>query len=335
MGKKTCLKNVISLFILFGIAWPIHSSFAQCQKPKDYPNRPLEIIVPWGTGGGADQFSRAIAHPLEKIIGKPIKVTNKPGAATITGLTHYMSMPADGYSIFFLTNDTLIGMVAGRTSYNFDDLLYLMRGQYATEMFFAHKKDQRFKNFKDVVTYAKSHPQKPLSCAMAGAGGIDEVMISIVLKQLNIEFKLIPYTKPGERYSSLAGRHVDLLIEEPGDVRSFIEGGIFRPLIAFSDKKLEGFENLMISKDINVDLPMARWRGLALKKGTPKDVARYLECTVREAFETKSYQDYQKKVWMHLVEGWMGTKDFTSYAKKEYDIYKRVLKELGYKVRKD
>ena len=170
---------MVGVFMTFMLLYP-KPLIAQCQKPGAYPSRPLEIIVPWGTGGGADQFSRAIAHPMEKIIGKPIKVTNMPGAATITGLTHYMSMPADGYSLFFLTNDTLIGMVSGRTSYRYKDLVYLMRGQYSTEMFFAHKNDERFKNFQDVITYAKAHPEKPLTCAMAGAGGIDDFVSSIV-----------------------------------------------------------------------------------------------------------------------------------------------------------
>ncbi|MBN2568742.1 MAG: tripartite tricarboxylate transporter substrate binding protein [Deltaproteobacteria bacterium] len=326
-GKITVIGIIAFIFVICPQVIP-----AQCKAPAGYPSKPLEIIVPWGTGGGADQFSRAIAQPLEKVLGKQIKITCMPGAATITGLTHYMSLPADGYSIFFLTNDTLIGMVGGRTDYRYKDLVYLMRGQYATEMLFAHKQDKRFKSFKDVISYVKAHPEETITCGMAGAGGIDEVMLSIILEQAGIKLKLMPYTNPGERYAALAGRHIDILLEEPGDVRSFITGGIYQPLIAFADKRLEGFEDVITSKELNIDLPMARWRGLAIKAGTPPEIVKYLECATREAFKSKAYQDYQKKVWMHFIDGWMGTDQFSSYAKKEYDIYGEVLQQLGYKV---
>lgn len=332
MRKRKYGKLAVIGIILFVLALCPSMVLAACKAPAGFPSKPLEIIVPWGTGGGADQFSRAIAQPLEKILGKPIKVTNMPGAATITGLTHYMTLPADGYSLFFMTNDTLIGMVNGRTDYRYKDLTYLMRGQYATEMLFAHKKDDRFKSFKDVISYVKAHPNETITCGMAGAGGIDEVMLSLILKQAGIKLKLMPYTKPGERYASLAGRHVDILLEEPGDVRSFIKGGIFQPLIVFSDTRLEGFEDIITSKEMNIDLPLARWRGLAIKSGTPPEIVKYLECTIKEAFNSKHYQDYQKRVWMHFIDGWMGTDQFSDYAKKEYDVYGDVLKELGYKV---
>ena len=64
-----------------------------------YPERPIELVVPWGPGGGADQLARLISKLMEPIIGQSIPVVNVPGGTGATGMAKLMSTPADGYSM--------------------------------------------------------------------------------------------------------------------------------------------------------------------------------------------------------------------------------------------
>ena len=73
---------------------------------EKYPSRPIEFIVPWGPGGGADQVSRKAAQLVEKDLGASMPVINVPGATGQTGLNKMLQAPADGYTISIMTGDT-------------------------------------------------------------------------------------------------------------------------------------------------------------------------------------------------------------------------------------
>src|SRR5579872_4756023 len=64
-----------------------------------YPERPIELIVPWGPGGGADQLARLVSKLMEPMLGQGIPVVNVPGGTGATGMAKLMSAPADGYSM--------------------------------------------------------------------------------------------------------------------------------------------------------------------------------------------------------------------------------------------
>src|SRR5512132_3928518 len=67
--------------------------------PAGYPERPIELIVPWGPGGGADQLARLVSKLMEPMLGQGIPVINVPGGTGATGMAKILAAPADGYSM--------------------------------------------------------------------------------------------------------------------------------------------------------------------------------------------------------------------------------------------
>ena len=89
------LSFVIGLALIVGLFLP--SIVQAMEKPGGFPSRPLTMIVPYGTGGGSDQLTRAMTAALERVIKVPITVVNKPGGGGVAGLSDFFAARADGY----------------------------------------------------------------------------------------------------------------------------------------------------------------------------------------------------------------------------------------------
>ena len=95
---------------------------AAAQAQEKYPSRPIEFIVPWGPGGGADQVARKAAQLMEKDLGASLPVINVPGATGQTGLTKMLAAPADGYSMSIMTGDTFGLLTDASTKWSLKDI---------------------------------------------------------------------------------------------------------------------------------------------------------------------------------------------------------------------
>jgi tripartite-type tricarboxylate transporter receptor subunit TctC len=86
---------------------------------EKYPSRPIEFIVPWGPGGGADQVARKSSQLMEKDLGVSLPVINVPGATGQTGLTKMLTSAPDGYTISVMTGDTFGLLTDSATKWKF------------------------------------------------------------------------------------------------------------------------------------------------------------------------------------------------------------------------
>lgn len=116
----------------------------------DYPERPVEVIVPWGVGGGSTQFARVLTQATEKFLGKPLPIINIPGGGGNIGMIEYLKRPADGYSIMSVNSDIIIATVLGTYKHTWDELNYIVRTTSAENWIFVGK-DNPFTKFEDVV----------------------------------------------------------------------------------------------------------------------------------------------------------------------------------------
>ena len=107
-------------FVVFGFAASIVTP--QVHAQERYPSRPIELVVPWGPGGGADQLARKIAPGLEKALKVSLPVINVAGATGQTGLNKMLTAPADGYSVSVFIADTLAVQLDPKTKWKLTDM---------------------------------------------------------------------------------------------------------------------------------------------------------------------------------------------------------------------
>ncbi len=259
---------------------------------ENYPQRPIETIVPWGPGGGADQLARKIGKLLEADLKTSFPALNVPGATGNAGMTKLLAAPADGYSIAILIGDTAATLISGGARWKLPDVTPLGILMRQNSGLFVQQAS-RFKTWNDVVTEAKAKPGT-IKVAILGFGSIDDMTVSYLAGK-GVTLVPVPYASPGERYTSILGGHVDLLFEQAGDIHSFLASKQVRPLLFFSEDRLEGFADIPSSKEAGLEIYLPQFRSIVTKAGTDPQRVKLLADAIAKAASTPEYAAFLKE----------------------------------------
>ena len=256
---------------------------------QDFPSRPVDMVVNFGPGGGADGMGRTVARLLSPIIGVPVPASNVSGAAGNTGLTTVANAEADGYTIGTMTGLTVSSWASGMGELTPDDFSYLGIVQSSPSMLFAPA-DSQFQNYQDLLDYTAANPGK-VRVATAGLGTLDDLTVKF-LGTKGHEMKNVPYAKPAERYISPLGGHTELLYEEPGDVVQFLEAGQMRPLVVFREERHSRFPDVPTSYEFGHEISFPNWRGIVTSASVPAERIQVLNEAMSEVVVHSDWKEY-------------------------------------------
>jgi tripartite-type tricarboxylate transporter receptor subunit TctC len=262
-----------------------------------YPERPVEIIVPFGPGGGADQMARMIGKLLEKELGVSFPVINSPGAVGAVGITKLQAAPADGHSLVVMTGEVVALAAQPKPKWTLKDVIpvaILMRQPSGLFV----KADGPFKTWADVEAAAKAKPGA-LKVANNGFGSPDDIVVSFLAGK-GVRMTTVPYAKPGERYSSLLGGHTDVLYEQAGDLRTFIESSQMRPVIFFGGQRMPQFQDVPASKELGLDIELDQIRMIAIRADTDPGKVKKLAAALERAAASPEFRDYNENQWAEV-----------------------------------
>ena len=228
-----------------------------------YPSRPIEFIVPWGPGGGADQVARKLGQLLEPELKVSLPVINVAGATGQTGHAKLMAANADGYTVEVMTGDTFALLADPNAKLKLADFIPLgVVIQQASGFFSAE--NGPLKTWADVEKAAK---ERPLKVAVTGFNSPDDITVNYFVAK-GLQLNSVPYAKPGERYTSILGGHADLLYEQAGDVRNLVDTKQIRPLVLFYGSKVADFPNVPVSTSLGHNITLPQFRVILVKAGT-------------------------------------------------------------------
>ena len=266
-----------------GLALAPRLAFAQGK----YPSRPVDFVVPWGAGGGADQLARRLGTLLEKELGTSFPILNIPGATGNTGMAKLLSSDADGHSIGVFIADTLGTLAGGKGRYKLADLAPLgVMIRQPSGLFV--KSDAKWKTFDELLDDAK---KTEIKVGITGFGGPDEFHV-LKFNEKGARFRPVPFAKPGERYASVLGGHAAVVIEQAGDVRSFLDSKQMRPIVFFADQPQVGYESVALAKSHGVTLAISQFRAIVMRAGTdPKQLAA-ISAAVDKAAQSAEFKKY-------------------------------------------
>jgi tripartite-type tricarboxylate transporter receptor subunit TctC len=256
---------------------------------EQYPTRPIEFIVPWGPGGGADQLARKAGKLMEEDLKTSFPVVNVPGATGNSGMAKLLAGTADGYSISILTWDTYALLATTNTRWGLKDIIpvALMIKQPSA---FLTASNGPLKTWADVEREAK---KRPLKVAVTGFGSPDEITVNYFIAR---GFKLVsvPFANPGERYTSVLGGHADVLYEQIGDVRSFVDSKQIQPVIVFGEKRFGPFPEVPASKELGYDITLPQRRAVIMKAGTDPKKVKIISDELAKVAASAEYKAYLK-----------------------------------------
>lgn len=310
---------------------PLLAGAQDIPKPEGFPERPITLIVPYGAGGGSDQLSRAMADAIESAAGVTFQVVNKPGGGGRAAIPDFMTAPADGYTVMEHIDDAATLYASGKITENpAVDWVPLAMAQITFSQLYIRPDDDRFSDWPSFLAYAQAHPGEVSIANVGNVGSMERINMLMLEQALGFKTKQISFDKPAERYAALIGGHVDALFEQPGDVRSFLDSGQMKPILTFLDSRPDAFADVPTHRDVGADFDaLLRFRGFYAKKGIPADRLAYLEQIFNAGFQQDSFQAFNKKKYMNLINSYRNSEDSITLLNGAVETYQAVYKELG------
>jgi len=243
------------------------------------PTKPIEFVVPAGTGGGADQMARVIAGIIDKhkLSPRPLIVINKAGGAGAEGFLHVKGKKGDAHTLIITLSNLFTTPLAQQTPFNWKDLTPVARMALDQFVLWVNA-DSPYKTAKEYLAAAKENSGKPAQMKMGGTGSKQEdQIITVQLEQaLGVKFTYVPFKGGGEVCVSLVGKQVDSTVNNPIECVSHWKAGRVRPLAVFDTERIpvHDWKDIPTVKDATgADIHYLMLRGIFGAPAMPKEAA--------------------------------------------------------------
>ena len=321
MKKAICF--TLSLLFLTGLlpAWNATAA--------EYPERAIEILVPFGAGGGSDTAARAVVEGMKPQLKNGVVVNNMPGGGATKGMLYASQQPADGYTVFAVTTSHLIDAVKPKTRANllrdFDPLCRIQWDTSAVTI----SADSQFKTLADLVEWGKKNP-KGLKFAGTSPGGWSEIQTVAFFKKVGVEVTFVPFDSGAEIKAAILGGHITGAVEELAETMPLIEAGKLKPLCVIMDKRHPALPNVPCSKELGIDYTHGLMRAWGVRKGTPPERQKFLLDVITKSLDNPMYVKFIKDNQLDARPGYLGPAETLKYWEEQIAFFTDVLKELGY-----
>lgn len=296
-------------------------------QTSGYPNRPIELIVPAGAGGGTDVLARIFSDVARKHLSQPITVVNRPGASGMIGHGEMINAKPDGYKIAMVFAEIVIVPHLGLTKLSYEDFVPIaqLNGDPAAVTVRA---EAPWKTIEEFLAAAKEK-NGTMSMGNSGPGSIWHLAAAAIEDKTGVKFNHISFGGAAPAALSLLGGHLDAIAVSPGEVAAHVHGGKLRTLAVAADKRLKGFDNVPTFKERGLDISMGTWRGLGAPKGTPPEVLATLAAVARKCADEPALKEGLDRLSM----GWSyaDAETFRANMKRDNDYFKALVGKLGLK----
>lgn len=294
-----------------------------------YPERAIEVIVPFGVGGGSDTAARAVAEGLKPLLKVPLVITNMPGGGATKGMLYVSQQPAEGYIVMAVTPSHLIDAVKPKTRAHilrdFDPIIRIHVDTSAVTI----SGDSKFKTLADLVEYGKKNP-KMLKFAGTSPGGWSEIQTAAFFKKVGVDVTFVPFDSGAEIKAAILGGHIHGAVEELAETLPLIEAGKLRSLAVIMEKRHPALPNVPCTSELGINYTHGMMRAWGVKKGTPPDRVKYLHDVIKQSLDAPIYKKFVQDNHLYARPGYMGPEEARKSWDEEVKLYTEILKDLGY-----
>jgi putative tricarboxylic transport membrane protein len=298
------------------------------------PTRPVEIIVPAGTGGGADQMARTIQGIITKhqLMKQSVVVINKAGGAGAEGFIDVKGSKGNPHKLVITLSNLFTTPLANKIPFNWKDLTPVAMLALDEFVLWVHS-GTPYKTAQEYIAAAKAGQLK-----MGGTGSKqeDQIITVAVEKAAGVKFTYIPYRGGGEVAVQLVGKHVDSSVNNPIEAVAQWKAGELRPLCVFDSKTLpytdkiadKAWADIPTCKTQGLDVEYLMLRGIFTTPGaTPEQVAYYVDL-LKKVRETPEWKNLMKDGAFNQT--FMTGPEFTKWLETEEKRHETLMKEAGF-----
>ncbi len=302
------------------------------------PEKPVEFVVPAGTGGGADQMARLIQGIVakHKLMKQPLIVVNKSGGAGAEGFLDVKGAKGDPHKIVITLSNLFTTPLATGVPFNWRDMTPV--AMMALDQFVlwvnADTPYQTAKQYVDAVKAAG-----PLKMKMGGTGSKqeDQILTVSLEKATGTKFIYVPFKGGGDVAVQLTGKHIDSTVNNPIEAVAQWRAGQLRPLCVFDDQRMpykepladgKSWYDIPTCKEAGVPTDYLMLRGIFMPAGvTPEQVAFYVDL-LKKVRETPGLEGLHQA--RCLQRPFMTGADYVKWLEKNEAMHLFLMKEAGF-----
>jgi putative tricarboxylic transport membrane protein len=320
---KILCKLSALLFVVSIVAFGAASTLGAAQ----YPEKPINLIVHAGAGGGSDIFSRTLAAAFEKdkLLPQPIVVENKPGGSGGIAFAYVAGKKKDPYYILTAVTSFMTTPLMGITPVGLKDFTPIANFAFDEYMLMVNPKS-KYKSVKEIITDAKANPKK-ITVGGTQLGSSDSICAYLIEKAAGVQLNYVVFNGGGEVNAALLGGHIDLAVSNPGEALELFKAGKVKLLGVYSDKRLPGAPDVPTMKEQGVNVTYVQNRGLVAPADIPADARKVLEQAFAKYMKTDIFKKYIADNM--LSEAWMDGETFGKWLDAENAKYAVIVKDMG------
>ncbi len=271
------MRRFAAVLALF--AWPF------LLQAQGYPNRPIKVMIGYAPGGSADAGVRPLAKLLEPLLGQPLIIENKPGAAGGVAMEIAAKAPPDGYTLYYFDSGPLtVAPHLNKVGYHYLNSFTQLGHVCGSGSLLVVHPSTPFNSVADVIAISKREPSK-WSYGTSGVGGPHHLSGEYFKSVTGAQLLHIPYKGGGPAMTDLMGGQVPMLFSSLGPAVGAVKGGKIRALAVTSLTRSAAFPDVPTMDELGIKgFESTAWYGLLGPAGLPPEVvARWTQALARVA----------------------------------------------------
>lgn len=286
-----------------------------------FPDGPIEFVIPFGAGGGADIEGRLLADEMSKVLGVPFTPVNRPGGGGAITYTYITNAAPDGHTIGWASTSVLTTTNLGNTDFDYTAMDHIGRVEFQPQPFVV-RADSEWETFDQFIASCKEAPGT-LKVANAGTGSSTHTAAILLMNVAGCEVIHLPKGVK-ERNTSLLNGEADAMVAPITGAAKLTRAGKFRMLCLPTDERNAAFPDVPTCKEVGHDATLDLFRSLAVPADTPDDVKEKLADAMTKAANSPAFQDLAEKSGFTIAP--MNHAEFTEFLAEEngkvVDIFK-------------
>jgi tripartite-type tricarboxylate transporter receptor subunit TctC len=299
---------------------------------QSYPNKPIRVLVPFVPGGNVDITARTVAPALGEVLGQPVIVENRPGAAGMVGAQALVAAAADGYTLMMGSNSSLAVAPSLYANWPYDPLKGIapITNLAITPFVLVVKNGLPAKTLDEFLKLAKEKPGQ-LSMASGGNGSSNQLVGELFQMMTGAKFSHVPYKGTGAALVDLAGGQVDLLFDQASSTVGNVRGGKIRAIAVASGARQAALPDTPTFAEAGLrDFEIDNFTGLVGPAGMPAEAVAKVHAAAVKALGTPLVRERFASLGVQPVGS---TPDqFAATIREDLARWSKVIKAAGIKV---